>query len=322
MTPFIQEYLRLQESTPRIGILNVNSENSNYTNYSSYNKNCYLCFGTHYSEDCYFLGYSVGNTDCVDCEDVEKSELLYECVLCEKSYNCSYSSYLIACSDCDFCWDMSNSTNCFLSTGMQGASYCILNQQLSPEEYAKKKAFLLKQHSAPELLQQLEDLRKKIPQRAAFHKNSENCEGSDLRHCKNVHQSFGAKNSEDCIYTCKHVNNVKDSVDIECIAADPSEEIYNSIGVSGGNNIMCSWIVWFSNDISYCEQIWSSHDLFGCIGRNHAEYQILNQQYTKDEYFKKTAEIKDQLAIEGLWGKIWFNSTYPYEDSMAASHFS
>ena len=135
MIPFIEAYKRLQEKTPRIALLNVNSENSTYTNYASMNRNCYFCFGCHHNEDCYYMGYSVKNVDCVDCEDVESSELLYECLLCEKCYNCTNSSYLIACSDCNFCWDLSNSTNCFLCTGMQNTHYAILNEPFSKKTF-------------------------------------------------------------------------------------------------------------------------------------------------------------------------------------------
>lgn len=318
---FAEEYKKLQSERPRITLLNVNSENSAFTNYSSFNKNCYMCVGTHYCEDCFYLEYSVKNTDCMDCTDIEKCELLYECTLCEQCYNCSYSGYLFSSNDCDYCWDMANSSNCFLCTSMQNKSYCILNEQYSPEEYKERKNALLAQFTAAELLQKLADLRKKVPQRFLFQKNCENCVGPDLRNCRNMYYSFAAKNSEDCMYTLRHVNNVKDGVDIECIAANPCEELYNCIGISGVTNAMCCWIAWFSSDLYYCEQVWNSNHLLGCIARNHAQYEILNQKYSKEDWHKKFAEIKDELLKENLWGKMWIEPTYPYEDTLAAMYY-
>lgn len=318
---FIDAYKKLQLERPRIALLNVNSENSAYTNYSSFNKDCYFCFGSHYSENCYYLQYSVKNTDCVDCMDIEKSELLYECTLCEQCYNCSWSGYLMTCSDCDYCWDVSNSTNCFLCTSIQNKSYCILNEQLTREEYFAKKAFMMKQFTTTELLQKLEELRVRVPQRFLYQKNCENCIGPDLRNCKNCTFAFAAKNSEDCMYTLRHINNVKDGMDIACCAANPSEELYNCIGISGVSNAVCCQIAWFSNDVYYCQQIWNSHHCLGCISRNHAEYEILNQKYSKEEWHKKFAEIKDELTREGLWGQIWYPSCYPYEDTLAALYY-
>lgn len=322
-TWFIEEYKKLQLEKPRIALVSVNSENSEYTTYASFNKNCYLCFGVHYSEDCYYMGYSVNNTSCADCEDVEKSELMYECMLCEKCYNCNFGMYLIACSDCDFCWDLANCNNCFLCTGTQNKNYCIANEQLSREAYFEKRKFLLKQFSTKELLQKLNnEVRQKFPQRAVFQKNCENCIGPDLRNCKNTFFSFAAKNAEDCIYASPHINNVKDGVDIECIAATQTEVIYNSIGASGVHNVFCSLITWFSHDIFYSEQIWNSNHCLGCIARNHAEYEILNQKYSKETWHKKFEEIKAQLLKENLWGKMWIPSTYPYKDTLAALYYA
>ncbi|MFH1720782.1 MAG: hypothetical protein ABH856_04205 [Patescibacteria group bacterium] len=319
---FLEEYKKLQKESPRLALTCVNSENSDFTNYCSFNRNCYFCFGIHYSEDCYYLGYSVKNTDCTDCEDIERSELMYECILCEKCYNCTHGSYLIACSDCDFCWDMSNCTNCFLCTGMQNTSHCIANEKLTEEEYKKKKRELLDKYSIEKLLEELIKVRQKHPQRAVFQKNCENCIGPDLRHCKNVFYSSAAKNSEDCIYTLRHINNVKDGVDIECIAANPSEVIYNSIGCSGIQNVQNSCIVWFSSDIYHSEQIWNSRHCLLCVSRNHAEHEILNKKYPPEEYFKKFEEIKQEMLAAGVWNQINFPSTYKYEDTLAELYYS
>jgi len=47
-----------------------------------------------------------------------------------------------------------------------------------------------------------------------------------------------------------------------------------------------------------------------CTGINHAEYQILNQQYSKEDYAKRIAEIEATMKADGSWGK-WFESAYP-----------
>lgn len=319
---FLEAYAELQRRTPRLGLLTVSSENSQYTNYSSFNKNCYLCFGVHYSEDCYYVGYSVRNRDCADCEDIEASELMYECLLCEKCYNCTYSAYLMSCSEVEYSWDMTNCTSCFLCTGLQNTSYCFMNERLSPEAYLQRRTEYLANYSPAQLLEQLELLRQRVPQRMLFQKNCEDSVGPDLRNCRNMYYSFAAKNSEDCLYTMRHVNNVKDGIDIECAAADPSEVLYNSIGISGGQNIHCSWTVWFSHDIFHSEQIWNSHDLLGCVGRSHAEYEILNEKYAPEAYDRKFNEIKTELLALGLWNQILMPSTYPYEDTLAALYYS
>jgi len=47
------------------------------------------------------------------------------------------------------------------------------------------------------------------------------------------------------------------------------------------------------------------------------EYHILNQPYSRDEYFAKVAEIKAELREKGEYGTRFLSSSYPYEDSVA-----
>ncbi|MBI5413594.1 hypothetical protein HZA42_04570 [Candidatus Peregrinibacteria bacterium] len=318
---FIEDFTKLQQQTPRIAIAHTNSENCAYTNYSTFNRNCYLAFGTHYSEDAFYTHYCSQLTSCLDCLDVEKSEVCYELVFGEKCYNCNFGSYLMSCSDCDFCYDMANCQNCFLCTCMQNQSYCILNKQLSKEDFAKQKAFLLKMNSTKELLQQLEELRTKVPQRQFFQKNCENCIGTELRNCKNVLYSYRIKNSEDIIYGGTHAMACKSCVDIDNCAATISEDLYNVIGTTNSYGLTCCQVCWFSQNLYYCEHVFNSHDCFGCISRNHAEYEILNKKYSKEEYFVRVAEIKEELKQQGMWGKMWIPSTYPYEDTIASLYY-
>ncbi|MEK7524227.1 MAG: hypothetical protein AAB588_04335 [Patescibacteria group bacterium] len=320
--PFTQDFLDLQNRTPRLAIIHTNSENSAYTNYSTFNRNCYLVSGTHYSEDVFYAQYCVGLTSCCDCLDVEKSELCYECVFAEKCYNCNYGSYLINCFNCDYTWDLTNCQNCFLSCCLQNQSYCILNKQVSKEEYETQKRFLFKNNSPKELLKMLEDLKQKTPQRPTFEKNCENCLGSELRNARNLIFSYRTKNAEDLIYGGTNINQCKSSMDVDNVAATMSEDLYQAIGVTGSYNILCSNVVWFSNNITYSEVIFNSHDCFGCISRNHAEYEILNVKYPKEEYFKRVEAIKDELKNSGQWGQMLLPPTYPFADTIAAQYYT
>jgi hypothetical protein len=204
---------------------------------------------------------------------------------------------------------------------MQNQSYCILNKQLSKEDFEAKHAFLLKTNSQTELLKMLEELKIKTPQRQTFEKNCENCLGSELRNCKNVFYSYRIKNAEDVIYGGTHVATCKSSMDIDNCAATMSEDLYNNVGVTGGYSFICCNCCWFSQNLSYCEFLFNSHDCFGCISRNHAEYEILNVKYPKEEYFKRVEEVKNELKASGQWGQMWIPPTYPYDDTVAAQYY-
>src|SRR5205814_2002170 len=49
-----------------------------------------------------------------------------------------------------------------------------------------------------------------------------------------------------------------------------------------------------SNDCHFSSFLNSCSDCFGCVSLTHKKYCIWNIQYTKDEYFKKVAELKKE----------------------------
>ena len=111
-------------------------------------------------------------------------------------------------------------------------------------------------------------------------------------------------------------------MDCDQIGYDPSELLYECIGNSGNTNCNFCYASWHNADIEYCEHVFNSHDCFGCISRSHAEYEILNQKYSKEDYFKRVREIKEELKREEMYGKWLLPSTYPYEDTIAPLYFS
>ena len=223
--------------------------------------------------------------------------------------------------NCDYSHDLSNCQNCFLCSAIQNQSYCILNKQLAKEEYEKQRAFLIKQNSPGQLLNMLEDLRRKTPQRPFFQKNCENCIGHNLRNCKNLTFCFNVKNAEDVIYGGTNCNQCRNSMDVDNVAATMTEDLYQSLGVTGSQTLICCNVNWFSNNCHYCELVFNSHDLFGCISRNHAEYEILNIKYPKEEYFRRVKKIIEELKSENQWGRMWITPTYPFEDTIASNYY-
>jgi hypothetical protein len=126
---------------------------------------------------------------------------------------------------------------------------------------------------------------------------------------------------EDCIYMMR-ANAVKNCVDCDNTGYDPSELLYECIGNSGNNNCNFCFGCWHNSDLEYCELVFNSHHCFGCISRQHAEYEILNVKYPKEAWLKRVAAIKDELRSARWYGKWLLPSTYPYEDTIAPLYFS
>ncbi|MEK7171283.1 MAG: hypothetical protein AAB739_00075 [Patescibacteria group bacterium] len=317
---FVEEFKRLQLKQPRIALQFSQSENSDYTNYAFKNKNCYLVFGGHYNEDGLYGQYTYATKDCVDCDTTEKGELAYECTYCSNIYNCNYLFNCHTCSDCEYGFDLINCKNCFLCAGLRNNEYHIQNKPVPKEKYRMEVEKLKKAHSSDELSVELEKVRIAVPHIAFVQKNCEHSVGSYIQNCKNCFYCFNMTSCEDCSYL-KRANEVKDSIDCDNIGYDPSELLYESIGINGGTNFNFCFACWHSSDLEYCELVFNSHHCFGCISRNHAEYEILNIKYEKEDWFKRVAEIKQELRQPNLYGKWLLPSTYPYEDTIAPLYF-
>jgi hypothetical protein len=318
---FVEDFKKLQAEQPRIALVSSNSENSEYTNYAYKNKNCYLVFGGHYNEDVYHSQYPFRNKDCVDCDKTTDCELCYECTFASNLYNCNDLFNCFTCADCEYGFDLMNCKNCFLSAGLRNLEYHIQNKPVPKATYAKEIQKWKTTHTPEQLRAELEKIRRTIPHINLIQKNCENCLGTYLENSKGCFYTFYANDVEDCFYMGTGNDAVKDSMDCDNIGYDPSELLYECIGNSGNFNCNFCNACWHNSNLEYCELVFNSHDCFGCVGRSHAEYEILNKKYSKEEYEKKVMEIKRELRAGGLYGKWWIESAYPYEDTLAALYY-
>lgn len=306
------EGLRL--SLPRIGLVTINCENSPYVSYSGNLKNCHLLCGSEYDEDCYYGFWLYDSKDSVDCDYCQKCELCFDCLDCLECYSCSHSQDCVNCIDCEYCYDCTGCQNCFGSTGLRRKQFYIGNKQYPKEDYFKKVEEMKIKYSVDQLREILKQVSEKAPRLFVHVLNNENSTGDYVYNSKNAANCFDVKNLEDCGY-CNNSLSLKDCFDM-------SNSYYNSelnYEVMSAMNIgNCNFCVtcFDSNDLDHCEHVYNSHDCFGCISLKHAEYCILNEQYSKDEYFKKVREIKEQMKQNGEYMQ-FVSSTYPYEDSNA-----
>lgn len=313
---FLEEFEKLRLKTPRVCNINIGSENSDYCTHSDKNKNCYLLFAANFNEDCYYAGIIVNSRDCVECNYCQFSELCFECIDIDHCYNCSYAQNLQNCSDCMFSYDLIGCQNCFGCCGLRQKNYSFFNEQLSKEEYEKRiRLFDLKNSSVrKDIFDRLEELKHKIPQRAAHILNSENCIGERITRSRNCYACFDANDCEDSYYL-QDVWRTKDSADLTF--SDGTELCYECFSIGMGcYNCNFSNYIRGSSDLEYCELCFNCKHCFGCVSLQSKEYYILNKPYSAEEYFKKVAEIKAQIKQDGSYGK-HLPTTYKYEDTAA-----
>jgi hypothetical protein len=136
---------------------------------------------------------------------------------------------------------------------------------------------------------QFGDLMKKVPAMSDFNTsavNSDYCNYS--ANCKNCYLFIAGRNSENVMFSSR-IFESKDSLDL--YTADKLELCYEDVQCAN------SYRLFFSRYSDDCSDSWFLYDCkncqncFGCVNLVGRQYYIFNQPYTKEDYFKKLAEM-------------------------------
>jgi hypothetical protein len=313
---YLQKMIDVRLKCPRQGLVAVRCEGSPYVSYSGNMKNCYICSGSEYDEDCFYSFFLYNSKDCNGCDYCRECTLCYDCLDCKGCYNLNFSQDSVNCMDSEYLFDCVGCKDCFGCTGLRRQKSMIFNEAVPDYKFAVQK--IKEEMTAEEIKAKVEELALKTPRMYVHQLKNENCTGDYVYNSKNSSTCFDVTDMEDCMY-CNNSEQLKDCMDMSnsyykselCYDVMSEMELYN-----------CDFCVtcFYSNDLMYCENVHNSHDCFGCFAMNHAEYCIFNEKYEKEEYFKKRTEIIDQMKESGEFGE-HLPSTYAYEDSNAAMHW-
>ena len=193
------------------------------------------------------------------------------CEKCKKEVICLYSidkKYRMYCN------------NCWWKDDWDGTEYGM--------EYDLNKSFF----------KQLIELRDKTPfvaLESLFPSNVNTKYTNNSSYQKNCFMTIYADYDEHCAYTTYTVHN-KDVLD--CNRSVESELCYECVGIFKCYN--CQWSEELENcvDCSFCEDCSGCSNCVGCVNLRGSSYKIFNEQYGKEEYFKKLKEF-DLETYEG-----------------------
>ncbi|MBI3619188.1 hypothetical protein HY213_04125 [Candidatus Peregrinibacteria bacterium] len=283
------------------------NENSPYVNDTGWAKNCHVCFGADYSEDCLYcesVYYSRSALDCLYCYNVEVS---YECVDCKDCHTLLFSQGCTTCADSAFLFDCIGCNHCFGCVGLRHKTYCMFNKQLSQEEYKKKVDTYLPftlssiQRSSEATLQ----CKLQHPHRAFIGNNNENVIGNHLFNAKNVEYCFDSTDIEDVKYAT-NMRGAKDCQDIN-YWGHPGELCYECMAVGEGATRLAFCIASWGGceNLYYCHACIACRDCFGCKGLRHKRYCILNKQYSKEQYESLVPRLIEYMKKTQEWGEMF-----------------
>ncbi|MBU0648337.1 hypothetical protein KJ855_04110 [Patescibacteria group bacterium] len=319
--PFFEQFDELLKETKLISLFGSNNENSEYVNQETDDNNCYLCFGGHFNENCYYCTFSLEGRKNIDNYWVWKNENLYECVYVMDSYNCFYSTFLQNCRDCYFCFDCTGCSDCFGCTNLERKRYYFFNREYTKEEYQKEiKKYLDSYEGIERAKKESQEHFLKYPRRFARLRNCENSTGDALRGCKNVKSAFFFEDTEDSKFGSIG-GFLKDSYDFYAVGwGERCYECASSIKIPG------SFVVTHnveSSNCMYCAVVFNNNDLFGCAGLVKKQYCILNKQYTREEYEELLPKIIEHMQKTGEWGQFFpiKYSFYGYNETIAQEYY-
>lgn len=320
--PFFEQLKKLHDAVPRMSIVNVQCENTDYCNLSFQSRNCYLVFGNVMNEDCYYGHIVWQSKNCFDCLYTYRSEHCYECVDCVQCYNVFFSQSCDNCSGSRFMVNCVGCRNCFGCVGLKNKEYHIFNQSFSKSEYESRMAEFNQGD-----IKLIDIAQKRVKELIGkeivkyFHGfGCENVTGDYLYNCKNVFDSYDAKNCEDCRYLATAESFVN-SYDIN-YSPDKSEWCYNCVAVVGHELFNCHNTNNCANSL-YCDHCYNSKDCFGCAGLKSQRYCILNKQYSKEKYEDLKNRIIEHMKRTGEWGEFFPHKVSPfgYNETMAQEYF-
>ncbi len=280
------------------------SPNSEFSFYGKYMKNCYYVFGGRRSEDIMFGSSIYDSKSSVDCYFIRNDENVYDNVTTSHCSFCRYAYFSQNCIDCDFIYDCRNCQNCFGCINLRNKNYCWFNEQLTKEEYKKRRAEtdLGSRKVYKDYKNKFWDFVKTNPIRATRIYQSINCSGNDIKRSKNCEHCFQTEDSENVRYAGFVIMGMKDSMDVGHTGS--SERLYECQNVgTKSSNLKFSFAVKESSNCEYLMTSDNCHNCFGCIGLKNASYAIFNKEYSKEEYFKKVDEIKIKMLEEGSYGE-------------------
>lgn len=319
---FFDQFHELQLRVPRVNLFAKNCENAEFTNHTDHIKNCYLCIDTADSESIYYSKWVISCKDCIDCYQIEKCELCYECQFCINTYSSSFCFLCLDSTDCLFSYRLHNCKNCMFCTHLRWKQYCIFNEQLTKEEYEKKRVTLTMK--TPQQLAEIQKIfhnfkHKSIAENLIM-EQSENSFWDFIYHSKNAFHCFELE-GEDVRY-CYEDIKIKDSYDVYESGFDCEQQYETHASNRVKFSSFCS-LGYDNSFLLYTELCNNSNHCFGCIGLRKKDHCIFNTPYSAQEYESVCSKIIDHMKSTGEWGEFFPHELSPfgYDETVAQEYF-
>jgi len=143
--PFFEQYDELLHKAPLLGLLvdKFSMPTSPYNNYIGHAKKTYLTYYSDNNEDCSYGFFLSKNKSLFNCISEWESECCYDTINGYRNFKVIGSFSNVHNSiECCFVKDGKNLEHCFGSASIFNKKYVFFNEQLSKEEYLKRRELI------------------------------------------------------------------------------------------------------------------------------------------------------------------------------------
>ncbi len=301
----LEALFNLRKTFPMPSFLNrdPSSINSPYSNGGKDSKNAYYVMGCYSSEDVWYSNLVNKSREVMDGRNIQTSTRVYHSAYADNIYNSSFIYFSKDCLDSMFLFDCRNCVLCFNCVNLRNAKYCINNKQVSKEEYEAfmNSIYPLSRQSLNQYIENFWAFVKSMPLHASRNVNTENVLGVALLNSRNLYDVTDSKEAEHMRHSDGCLSH-KDSMDV-LVSGGNSQMLYTTSNVgSQSSNVKFSVSSLVCSDSEFIFNSKNLNNCFMCFGLRDKSYCILNQPYSKDEYYKLVDEIKCKMMEVGEYG--------------------
>ncbi|MEK7105377.1 MAG: hypothetical protein AAB865_01705 [Patescibacteria group bacterium] len=248
-------------------------------------------------------------------EDMENSAEVFESLFVVNSYNilnsnrihnCKFVRQSFDCMNSDFLFDCRNCESCFGATNKRNGKYIWFNEQLSKEEWEKRRAevdlgsrTVLEEYIAK--FQGLVGHKAIWPEN--FNEQTENCIGEYLQKCRQCKYMLAGHDSQDNYYGAVFLGNSENNAFVGG-ALQSFDNIYSHAPLKSRG---CKYVhsCYECQNMEYCMQCYNCENCFGCVGLIRKKFCIFNKQYEEAEYWQRVDELKCAMLDRGEYGEFF-----------------
>ncbi|MBI4598775.1 hypothetical protein HY734_01095 [Candidatus Uhrbacteria bacterium] len=301
--PFFDQMRELQLKVPLFATFNtVPPENSlalmslgdrdSYFTFACKSARCFYMAGAFNTEDSSEVFLSI---DCTRSHHVVHSDRIYNCRYVRESFDCMDSAFLFDCRNC---------RNCFGATNKRNAQYLWFNEQLTKEEWERRRAEVdFGRRSVVEACTERFErmLREQAVWPENFNGTNADSTGDYLDGCTRTSFGFSSEKGPVDNYWSSWLYGAPQGTAF-CWGAFNCSEEFLCVSSPESSKLKMSYRSQRCEDSEYLYACVDLKNCFGCVGLKKRQFCILNKQYTEDEYWWIVDEIKCGMLERGEYG--------------------